>query len=126
LSLFTDAAGSAHLGTACFFQGHWFFFTMATPMGLLFSAERSFIFRNGPSSFGTLFVGERFANKKITLFIDNEALVQVINKQTSKSKRLMQLIRFFVLKCMKLDTIFRAVHIYSKCIAIADAISCRQ
>jgi hypothetical protein len=52
--------------------------------------------------------------------------VQVINKQTTKSKRLMQLIRFFVLKCMKLNTIFRAVLSNSKCNAIADAISRQQ
>jgi hypothetical protein len=56
LSLFTDAAGSAHLGAACFFQGHCCYLQWQHQC-VPFSAEFFFLFRNGPSSFGTQFVG---------------------------------------------------------------------
>ena len=42
----------------------------------------------------------KLQHRKVLLHIDNEALVMVINKQTSKSKRLMQLVRAFVMLVM--------------------------
>ena len=44
--------------------------------------------------------GSQFSNKKLTMHVDNEALVSVINKQTSKSKN--------VMTCSKLSTLFTA------------------
>lgn len=70
--------------------------------------------------------GQGLQNQKITLYIDNEALVSVLNKQTSKSKRSMQLVRPFVLSCMKSNILFRARHVYSKVNVIADSISCQR
>ena len=43
---------------------------------------------------------DQFKHKKILLRIDNQALVSSINKRTSKSKYIMQLIRPFVLMTM--------------------------
>jgi hypothetical protein len=70
--------------------------------------------------------GGMLKGMKILLHIDNEALVSVINRQTSRSKRLMFLIRKFVLLCMKLEICFRAVHISSESNEIADSISRMQ
>lgn len=70
--------------------------------------------------------GNMLQGKKIVLSIDNEGLVSVINRQTSRSKRLMILVREFVLTCMKLEICFKAVHITSKCNNIADSISRMQ
>ena len=47
------------------------------------------------------------------LFIDNEALVTVLHKQSSKSKRLMILVRQFILLAMTHNIIFKAKHIQS-------------
>ena len=65
-------------------------------------------------------------DRKIKFHIDNLGLVEVINKQSSKSKRLMFLVRTFVLLVMKYSVVFKAVHISSKSNYIADAISRKQ
>ena len=47
-----------------------------------------YIFRNGSGYIGTFSLGWTVKSQKCCVRIDNEALVYVINKQTSKSKRL--------------------------------------
>lgn len=40
---------------------------------------------------------EQFANCSVRFWCDNQAVVHVVNKQTSKSRRVMGLVRVFVL-----------------------------
>ena len=47
-------------------------------------------------------------NEKIVFNVDNIALASVINEQTTKSKRLMELVRHFVLGLMKNNVVFKA------------------
>ena len=48
--------------------------------------------------------GSQFSNKKLIMHVDNEALVSVINKQTSKSKNVMTLVRTLVLCLLQNNT----------------------
>ena len=57
---------------------------------------------------------------------DNQALVSIINKQTSKSKRVMMLVRKMVLLLLENNIMFKAQHIYGKVNNIADALSRKQ
>ena len=61
-------------------------------------------------------------NKKVLFHIDNEALVSVINKQTSEDKRIMEL----VLNLMLNNVVFKIKHISSMNNNIADSISQKQ
>ena len=70
--------------------------------------------------------GSRLQNKKVKFYIDNRALVDIINTQTSKSKRVMALMRPFILYTLQNNIIFRARHIEGKNNEIADAISRQQ
>ena len=65
----------------------------------------------------------QFCNKKILLRIDNQALVLIINKRTSKSKYVMKLIRPLVLLLMRKNIQVRALHIPGESNAIADSLS---
>ena len=65
-------------------------------------------------------------NKKVLFHIDNEALVSVINKQTSEDKRIMELVRRFVLNLMLNNVVFKIKHISSMNNNIADSISSKQ
>lgn len=65
-------------------------------------------------------------NKKVLFHIDNEALVSVINKQTSEDKRIMELVRRFVLNLMLNNVVFKIKHISSMNNNIADSISHKQ
>lgn len=76
---------------------------------------------------GNVFVGEKyFANKKIIMYIDNNALVSIVNRQTSKSKRVMVLLRKLVLLLLRNDIMFKAQHILGKKNNIADSLSRKQ
>jgi hypothetical protein len=47
--------------------------------------------------------GSRLQNKKVKFYIDNRALVDIINTQTSKSKRVMALMRPFILYTLQMQ-----------------------
>ena len=71
----------------------------------------------------TFFIwGEEFKNKKILLRVDNQALVSIVNKRTSKSKRVMMLIRKLVFLTMYNNVQFKASHIQGVHNEIADAL----
>ena len=69
---------------------------------------------------------KELANKMIILHIDNQALLSVLNKRSSKSKMVMSLVRPLVLICMQYNIFFRAVYIPTKLNIIADSISRKQ
>ena len=51
------------------------------------------------------------ANRCVLFFTDNAALVDIINKQTSKHKSVMVLLRELVLRCLSYNILFRARHV---------------
>ena len=63
------------------------------------------------------------ANSCVLFFTDNAALVDIINKQTSKHKQVMILIRDLVLSCLKYNILFRASHVPGLQNSRADCIS---
>ncbi len=50
-------------------------------------------------------------NQRIIFFTDNAALVDVINKTTSRDPVIMGLVRRLVLACLKFNILFRAAHV---------------
>lgn len=126
LQLFTDSAGSPHLGCACFLSGSWAFMQWPEHWAKKEKFYDMAFLEMVPVILAVTLWGKKIAGRKILFFIDNEALVRVLNKQTAKSRSLMFLVRKFVLLCMKLDVLFKAVHITSKCNGIADSLSRMQ
>lgn len=55
--------------------------------------------------------GPQISNKCIVLFTDNAALVDIINKQTSKDAGIMIFVRSLVLCCLRFNILFRSRHI---------------
>lgn len=68
-----------------------------------------------PSVMGIYILGFRLSNSKHLLHTDNIALVSHINSKSSKSQRIMSLIRILVLKCLQLNLQIKAEHISGKC-----------
>lgn len=62
----------------------------------------------------------------IQFLTDNMALVSIINSQSSRSKRIMSLLRELVLLLMQFNITFKAKHIPGIDNSVADAISRRQ
>ena len=55
--------------------------------------------------------GQALANKKIEFWCDNQAVVCILNTSTSKSERVMCLVRNLTMQCLKLNILLRAKHL---------------
>ncbi len=64
--------------------------------------------------------------KKVIFYVYNQAVVQIINMKTSKSSRVMTLVRQMVLMNLKNNTLVKAIYIPSKQNQIADCLSRSQ
>ena len=66
---------------------------------------------------------ELFTNKKVLFWCDNLSVVRIINRQTSRSERVMRLVRRLVLTCLESNISFSAKHIAGVNNDVADALS---
>ena len=126
LELYTDSAGSRTFGCGCFFKQEWAFFPWPESWCCDEIMKDITFLEMVPVILALFLWGGQLSHKNVVLHIDNEALVYVINKQTSKSKRLMQLVRRFVLIAMENSIVFKAFHISTSLNCIADSISRKQ
>ena len=121
LELFTDAAAS--IGMGIYMKGQW----AQAKWGSNFAKEC----QNNNITFLEYFpilvaihlFQHQLKNKKVIFHCDNAAVVEIINNQTSRCPRVMDLVRPFVLKCLQLNTIIKAQHIKGVNNSIADSIS---
>ena len=119
LELFTDASGS--IGFGAFFQGHWAHGVWPAHWG---PPMLDITFKElYPIVLSVQLWSHLLQNKKIVFRCDNQAVVAIINKQTSKSTPSMGLVRLLVLACMQNNILFKAKHVPGKINQIADALS---
>lgn len=121
LELFTDASGS--LGFGAFFQGEWC------------AEEWPAAWREGGLCKNLAFLelfpivvsleiwGEHLRNKRVRFWCDNLGVVQAVNAQTANSPPVVSLLRYFVLKCLMLNSHCTAVHVPGVDNNIADSLS---
>lgn len=117
LSLYTDAAGSK--GFAAVFGSEWFAYAWSDAMKHYQIAIKELF----PIVLALEHWGEKLRDSKVLFLSDNSAVVEIINKQTSKDKVLMKLIRRFVLAALRFNVYFRAKHILGKYNVVADRLS---
>lgn len=117
MNLFTDAAQSK--GFAGIYGSKWFYGCFPDNWKSLNIMTLEFY----PIVLAVEIWGSLWQNHSILFFTDNEALVSVINKQTSKDKVVMKMVRCLVLKCLQLNVLFRAKHIPGKKNVQADCLS---
>ena len=120
IQLYTDAAGGIGSGTLCgpeWFCGKW-------PV-----AWRSFnvaVLELYPIMAAVHVWGEAWANKSVCFFTENEALVPMINNQTSLELHIMASLRPLVLACLHFNINFAARHIPGRINTLADKLSRSQ
>ncbi len=118
LQLYTDACKS--IGFGGFFNGSWFQGKWPAHM----AANRSIAWMEFfPIVIAIVLWGHKLRGKRIILRCDNQSVVGIINKQTSRCPTIMSLVRFFVLRCLKDNIAFTAKHVAGKNNVIADALS---
>lgn len=126
LQLFTDSAGSSHLGCGGYFRGSWFFLQWPAYWNNQDILRDMTFLELIPVVLAIEIWGNRLQHKKVQFHVDNLSLVSVINTQSSKSKRVMELVRHLVFRLMMNNVIFRAKHIVSLDNKIADSLSRKQ
>ena len=123
LQLYTDSAGNSKLGCGAYFNGKWV--QLAWPK--FWAADHIMkditFLELVPILLAICIWAPLFKNKKILFHVDNIALVSIINKRTSRSKRVMSLIRPLVLYTMEHNIQFKAKHIEGLHNEIADSLS---
>ena len=117
LELYTDAAASK--GYGAIFGKHWFY----GPFPIAWHSLNISFLELFPITLAVHIWGATMANSCVLFFTDNAALVDIINKQTSKHKQVMILIRDLVLSCLKYNILFRASHVPGLQNSRADCIS---
>ena len=120
IQLATDASGSIGYGAVLgnsWFQGTW---------NEEWKGQNITLLEFYPIVLAIEIWGRRFANKSILFLCDNEALVHVINKQTSKEPKIMCLMRRLVLHALNLNIRIKAEHLPGRENILADALSRSQ
>ena len=117
LQLYTDSAQSR--GFACIFQQFWAY-------GAFSDKVKKFhinILELYPIALAVFLFGHHWRNRNVLFISDNLSIVYCINKQTSKDKIIMRLLRIIVLESLRHNFCFAAKHITSKQNSICDKLS---
>ena len=118
--LYTDSTGNSMLGCGAYFNGHWVKFQWPKNWAELDMLADITCLELVPIVLAIYIRGPYFRNKQN---IDNQALVYIINKRTSKSTRVMVLLRRLVFLTMYNNIQFKANHIEGSHNEIADSLS---
>ena len=117
LHLYSDGAQSK--GFACMYQQFW-------ACGAFSVQVKEFhvnILELYPIILAVYLFGKHWQNKNILFMCDNLSIVHCINKQTSKDKTIMHMLRIIVLQALKHNFCFAAKHISGKSNTVCDYIS---
>ena len=126
MELFTDSAGNIELGCGAILGKQWAFMQWPSQWkGLEIIKDITFL-ELVPIAMAFEIWGEKLAGKKVILHTDNQALVSILNSNTSKSKRVMHLLRKLVLQGLVHNIQFKATHIIGLHNIKADSISRQQ
>lgn len=124
LQVMSDAAGSSGFGV--YFRKHWC--AADWPRAWVQAGwVRDLTFLEFfPIVVAVRVWGTEMANSVVHFWCDNLAAVHVINSLTSRSPRVMALVRAFTLLCLQHNILFRARHVPGVNNGIADALSRKQ
>lgn len=117
ISLYTDASGP--IGFSAVLGEQWFAQQWSEELRHFQTAIKELF----PMVLALEIWGYQLQNKKILLLTDNMAIVQIINKQSSKDRSNMRLVRRLVLACLFNNVHFKAKHIEGKLNVTADRLS---
>ena len=126
IQLYSDSAGNASLGCGVYFQGKWAF--LKWPIEWADSEIlHDITFLELVPIFLAIFLWKHeFIGLRIRFNCDNQSVVHILNSKTSRSKRVMTLIRKIVLFSLRYDFHINGLFIAGTSNKIADSISRMQ
>lgn len=123
VQLFTDSAGGPNLGFGVYFCGHWCYAKWPLEWHESGITSDITVLELFPILVALYIWGDQLLNKKIQFHCDNIAVVHILNKLSSKSCRVMRLVRLITLRCLKLNIWIRSIHVPGHQNAICDSLS---
>ena len=96
LNLYTDSAGGSELGCGAYFQGKWTYLQWPRSWAGSEILKDITYLEMVPIALSVYLWGNLFHKKKIVFNSDNQSVVQILNTKTSKSLRVMSLVRHIV------------------------------
>lgn len=123
LELYTDSSGNSQLGCGAYFRGRWAQFRWPCSWCDSDIMKNMSLLELIPIILALWIWSPELRNKKVSFYIDNQALVSIINKRKSKDKNIIKLIRSLVFLTMDNIIQFKALHIEGVNNNIADIIS---
>ena len=112
---------SSKLGFGIFFQNHWVN-ARWDEVGVATSNSMAYL-ELYPIVLGLLVGADQLGNSKVRFDCDNLAVVNIMNKQSSKCPKIMKLVRKLVLVCLQKNIIFRSFYIRSASNVTGDSLS---
>jgi hypothetical protein len=126
IQLFTDSAGQSNLGCGIYFNGRWAFMQWPQQWKDTDILKDITFLEIIPIALACFLWSEHFRSMRIQFSCDNMAVVHILNSKSSKSNRVMALVRQIVLWSLKFDFQLNAVHISGVNNNIVDSISRMQ
>lgn len=123
LELFTDSAGGSGLGYGAYFQGQWFNGKWPAHWHTCGLSKDITFLELFPIVASVFVWGDMLQDKKIRFNCDNMAVVDILNKLSSKNSNVMLLVRILTLQCLRLNIMIKAAHVPGKSNVICDALS---
>lgn len=117
IRLYTDAAGSK--GFAAVLGSRWCYGAWPSEWRDLPTATLELF----PITLAMQMWGHLLANHKVLFMCDNESTVAIVNKQSSRDKCIMKMVRKLVVTCMSHNVFFRAKHVSGVTNVVADRLS---
>jgi len=126
LQLFTDSAGHSKFGCGVYFNGAWTFLQWPEKWAESEILSDITYLEMVPIALACCLWKERFCSLRINFNSDNMAVVQILNSKSSKSDRVMSLVRLIVQWSMECSFHVKAVHVPGVNNKICDSISRMQ
>ena len=123
LELFTDSAGGKGRRFGIYFGGKWAHACWLTSWQNSDILSDITFLEPFPEVVALNIWGTDLKNKKILFHIDNMSVVIIINKKSSKSPRIMTLVRKLVLACLDYNILLKVEHISGHLNCVADSLS---
>lgn len=123
LCLFTDSSASYGKGFGAYFQGKWTYGLWPAEWFHHGITDDITVLELFPIFVALEIWGQHLSNKKILFKCDNQAVVHILNSQTSKAEYVMVLVRIITLKCLQLNVVLKAEHLSTSRKAVTDSLS---
>ena len=126
LELFTDSAGGSTKGCGSYFQGKWTFLKWPEEWSGTDILKDITYLEMIPIALSVYLWGNLFLKKKILINSDNKAVVEILNSKTSKSVRVMSLVRHIVYWSLLSNVHIKGQYVPDCNNVLADCISRRK